>query len=144
MSEIIYETESATFRFDSEDVMQRLQFMASHQRVEEAAKLLKQLTPALPLDRIKINEGQDYFSYVSLCLIKTKGSVHCKACRKTYRPNQLKFSKLGFGPNPMEIDFKPKGGVKKLFKKKQVPMIGGKELKCPKGHELLGKITWRT
>jgi len=50
------------------------------------------------------------------------------------------------GKSPLSINSIEKGGIKKVFGKKQkLPgMLGGRGYECPKGHNLISMITWRT
>jgi hypothetical protein len=94
---------------------------------------------------IKIPEENNNFGYITLDLLKKeKGSITCKACSKTYNPDQLKPTIIGHGTSPFNL--KEKGGIKKLLKKGQrLPgLFGGRGFNCPLGHELISIITWIT
>lgn len=86
--------------------------------------------------------------FVVLILIEhNKGSVICKTCNETYRPDQLKPITVGHGRSPFQIVDQKKGGIfRKLFKRriKRMGMFGGRGYECPKGHELISVVTWRT
>ena len=142
MTTAIYETDNAIFSFTSTDVTQSI--TQSNNKTEHLNKLLQQLTSSPP-DSITIPKEYTEFAYIALDLIKKgKGSVTCKACNKTYRPDQLKSTTVGHGTSPFNL--KEKGGIKKLLAKGQrLPgLFGGHGFTCPKGHELISAITWRT
>jgi len=136
MTTVIYETDNAIFSFTSTNVTQSI--TQSNNKTEQLNKLLQQLTSSPP-DLITIPKEYTDFAYIALDLIKKgKGSVTCKTCNKTYRPDQLQPTIVGHG--------KEKGGIKKLLVKGQrLPgLFGGHGFTCPKGHELISVITWRT
>jgi hypothetical protein len=142
MTTVIYETDNAIFSFTSTDVTQSI--TQSSNKTEQLNKLLQQLTSS-PSDSITIPKQTTDFAYIALDLIKKgKGSVTCKTCNKTYRPDQLQPTIAGHGTSPFNL--KEKGGIKKLLAKGQrLPgMFGGHGYRCPKGHELISMITWRT
>jgi len=142
MSTIIYETDNAIFSFTSNDVTQSI--TQSSKKTEHLNKLLHHLTTS-PSDLITIPKQYTDFAYIALDLIeKGKGSVTCRICNKTYRPDQRKLTVAGHGTSPFNL--KEKGGIKKLMVKGQrLPgMFGGRGFTCPKGHELISMITWRT
>lgn len=85
---------------------------------------------------------------VLILLEHGKGTITCKTCNETYRPDQLREIKIGRGRSPFQID-KQKGGIlKNLFRKrkqfKDRGTFGGRGYECPKGHELISIITWIT
>jgi hypothetical protein len=86
---------------------------------------------------------------VLILLDNGKGSVTCKTCNETYRPDQLKPITIGHGRSPFEIINQPKGGIiKNLFSNKKQfntrGMFGGRGYECPRGHELIAMVTWQT
>lgn len=86
---------------------------------------------------------------VLILLDHGKGSVMCKTCNESYRPEQLIPVTIGHGRSPFETIDQPKGGIiKNLFsKKKQFKtrgMFGGRGYECPRGHELISMVTWQT
>jgi hypothetical protein len=142
MKEVIYETDTAIFTFNLNDVTESL--MQSNDTTDTFNTLLHHLTSS-PSDLITIPKEYTEFAYIALDLIKKgKGSVTCKICNKTYRPDQLKSTVAGHGASPFNL--KEKGGIKKLLAKGQrLPgLFGGHGFTCPKGHELISAITWRT
>jgi hypothetical protein len=142
MTTVIYETDNAIFSFTSTNVTQSI--TQSNNKTEQLNKLLQQLTSSPP-DLITIPKEYTDFAYIALDLIKKgKGSVTCKTCNKTYRPDQLQPTIVGHGTSPFNL--KEKGGIKKLLVKGQrLPgLFGGHGFTCPKGHELISVITWRT
>jgi len=123
MTTVIYETDNAIFSFTSTNVTQS---------ITQSNNKTEQLTS--PPDLITIPKEYTDFAYIALDLIKKgKGSVTCKTCNKTYRPDQLQPTIVGHGKSPFNL--KEKGGIK---------LFGGHGFTCPKGHELISVITWRT
>lgn len=145
MRTVIFKTENAVFEFDLTDVQDHLYHYTSKHNVDEATKLLESLSTQSGRC-IDIPKDSQYFGYIALDLIKAgKGSVTCKVCNKIYKPGQLKPVIIGHGETPFSVNLKGKGGIKRLFGKKQnPPMFGGKGYECPVGHELISIITWRT
>ena len=142
MHTVIFETQNALFYFDAPDAISGLKYYAIEHKVSEAAKLLLSIESSSS-ESIKISN--EYFGYIVLDLLgKGKGSVFCKSCQKIYLPTQLRSLPVGFGKSPFSINLKEKGGViKRLFGKKQrITGRGGEAYDCPKGHELIGMITW--
>jgi hypothetical protein len=142
MTTVIYETDNAIFSFTSTDVT--VCITQSNNKTEQLNTLLDHLTSSPP-DLITIPKQNTDFAYIALDLIeKGKGSVTCRICNKTYRPDQLKSTVAGHGTSPFNL--KEKGGIKMILKKGQrLPgMFGGHGFTCPKGHELISVITWRT
>ena len=144
MDILIYETETATFRFELDEITEFLN--RSKNRTQESNDLLNFLLSSSH-DPIKIPEKCDYFASIALDLVNEgKGSVTCKLCSKTYHPDQLKPITVGHGKTPFSVNIKMKGGIKNLFRKRpKLPgMFGGKGYECPEGHKLIALITWRT
>ncbi len=112
MNTVIYETDTAIFTFNRSDVIEEIKIA---NQTEKLTKLLHLLTSS-PSDLITIPKQNTDFAYIALDLIeKGKGSVTCKACNKTYRPDQLKSTVAGHGTSPFNL--KEKGGIKKLLAK---------------------------
>ena len=146
MSKIIYTTDEAIFEFDLPPAIDKLDHYATEHNVDEARELINFIAESSEKS-ITIPEKYDYFGYIALDLLDQKnGSIICKICNKTYQPNQLKPTILGHGKSPFSINSKEKGGIKKLFGSKQKPpgMSGGRGYDCPKKHNLISMITWRT
>ena len=146
MSKIIYETEEAIFEFDLPSAIEKLEHYASEHNVDEARELLNFIAESSE-ESITIPEKYDYFSYIALDLLDQKnGSITCKSCNETYPSDQLKPTIVGHGKSPLSINSEKKGGIKKLFGKKQKPvgLVGGRGYDCPQGHNLISMITWRT
>jgi hypothetical protein len=124
MSTVFYQTENAVFEFSKNDVENHIKLLEKEHDIEEASKL------SVLLDLIAAG----------------KGSVICKVCGKKYQATELKETAIGFGRNPFDVNIKQRGSVRNLFRRKQkLPaMFGGKGYECPKGHELLALVTWRT
>jgi hypothetical protein len=142
MTTVIYETDNAIFSFTSTDVTECI--TQSNNKTEHLNKLLHLLTSSPP-GVIPIPKQNTDFGYIALALIeKGKGSITCKICSKTYRPDHLQPTIAGHGTSPFNL--KEKGGIKKLLAKGQrLPgLFGGRGFNCPKNHELISVITWRT
>ncbi len=102
---------------------------------------------------IKLNlrlhpEQKSYFRFIILGLIPdNKGSVFCKACRESYRADELARFLVGHGRSPFGANVLQKEGVfKNIFRRKRrnPSMCGGEGYRCPGGHDLIWMITWRT
>ncbi len=146
MSKVSYETDDALFEFDLVEAIERLNYYATEHNVDEAAQLLDFIAESSD-ESVTLPEKHDYFGYIALDLLsQEQGSVKCKTCNKAYQSDQLKPTTMGHEKSPLSINPKEKGGLKKLFGKKQkLPgMLGGRGYKCPEGHELISMITWRT
>ena len=146
MAKVSYETDDALFEFDLVEAIETLNHYASEYKDDEAAQLLDFIAES-PDESIKIPEKYDYFGYIALHLLsQEQGLIKCKLCGKTYHPDELKPTTMGYGKSPFSPNPKEKGGIKKLLGKKQkLPgMSGGRGYKCPEGHELISMITWRT
>ena len=136
-----YENRNAIFDFELPDATELLKYY-SDQNVQQATEILVVIA-SCPSPAIKVET--DYFGYIVLDLIKAgKGHAYCKVCKETYDPSQLTSRPLGFGKSPFSINLEEKGGmIKRLFgKKKRITGRGGEAYDCPKGHELIGMITW--
>jgi hypothetical protein len=146
MRDVIYETENAIFKFRFHDALEIIRHRAEREDVDDAFKLLEFFTASSTLPTIRITpEGQDYFGYIALDLLgQNKGSVTCKSCQREYPAASLKPIDLGFGESPFDMTIKPKGGIRRLLRKKRTGMFGGKGYACPEGHPLITMRTWIT
>jgi hypothetical protein len=141
MPTVMFENPNAIFDFELPDVIDRLKYYAG-QNVHEATEILDGIA-SCPSKAIKVET--DYFGYIVLDLIKAgKGHGYCKVCKETYDSSQLTSRPLGFGKSPFSINLEEKRGmIKRLFgKKHRITGRGGEAYDCPKGHELIGMITW--
>ena len=141
MPTVMFENPNTIFDFEFSDVIDRLKYY-SDQNVHEATEILDAIS-SCPSSTIEVTS--EYFGYIVLDLIKAdKGHVYCKVCKETYDPSQLRSRPLGFGKSPFSINLEEKRGIiKRLFsKKKRITGRGGEVYDCPKGHELIGMITW--
>lgn len=141
MKTVRYQNRNAIFDFELPDVIVRLKYY-SDQKVHKATKILGTIV-SCPSQLIRVEP--DYFGYIVLDLVKAgKGHTYCNICREIYASNQLTPRPIGFGRSPFEVNLKEKGGIiKRLFsKKKRISGRGGEAYDCPKGHELIGMITW--
>jgi hypothetical protein len=124
MSIIVYETETATFTFERDEITQILN--RSKNRTQETDDLLNLISSSTD-DPIKIPAECECFVSIALDLLNEgKGSVFCKPCGKTYQPDQLKPITVGHGKTPFSVKIKMKGGIKYLFRKRpRLPGIFG-------------------
>jgi len=143
MITVLFETDTAIFKFDLTDVQERLRHYVSKHNVVEAAQQLEFLSVRTEKSIIVPDEYQ-YFGYIALDLINSgKGLVICKPCNTTYQPDQLKPVIIGHGDSPFSVNLKSK--KRRWFKnKRKISLFGGKGFECPAGHELISMITWRT
>ena len=128
MTNVIYETDTAIFEFNPNDVVKASK---TANQTKELNKLLHHLTSS-PSDSITIPKAYNDFGYIALDLLtKGKGLVTCKTCNTTYRPDQLQPTIVGHGTSPFNL--KEKGGVKNVFIKGQrLPgLFGGHGFTCP-------------
>jgi len=144
MKKVYFESENAILRFSYDDVVERLTHYESTTDMTEATTLRDLLSQSD--HSIRIPAEQYRFAYLALDLIKQgKGVVYCKACRRYYEAKELKRVVVGHGENPVSVNVKGRGWLRKLFGKRQrLPLFGGKGFACPEGHELVGVVTWRT
>jgi len=144
MKEVCFETDNAILRFFSDDVVKRLPYYESTLGTTEATTLRDLLSRSD--QSIEIPTRHYQFAYFALYLIeRSKGVVYCKACNRYYEAKELKRVVVGHGENPVSVNVKGKGWLRKLFGKRQrLPLFGGKGFACPEGHELVGVVTWRT
>lgn len=146
MTTVTYETENAVFEFDSSDVQDPLNHLASDHKVEEAIEILNLLRSSSD-DLILNAEKFSRFGYIALDLLEAgKGLVKCKPCNKIYQRSELKPTAVGHGRSPFDLKPELKGGeMKWLFgTKRNTPMFGGEGFECPDGHELIAMTTWMT
>ena len=146
MSTVILKTENAVFEFSRKDVMEHLSLLITEHNDERFTKLLE-LIKTSGEETILIPKEHDHFGYVAVDLIDAgKGSISCKSCDKIYKASQLESLVVGHGRSPFDLNIKPRGRIKNLFKRKmKMPaMFGGKGYRCPEGHQLISMITWRT
>jgi hypothetical protein len=144
MREVYFETENAILRFYYDDVVERLPYYESTFGTAEAITLRDLLSHSD--QSIKVSREQYRFAYLALDLIERgKGVVYCKACRSYYEGKDLKRVVVGHGESPFSVEIKDRGWLRKFFGKKQrLPLFGGRGYHCPKGHELIAMVTWRT
>jgi hypothetical protein len=147
MRTVIYEIETAIFLLDRTLVMKHLKKQLAERPIDDVIKLIDFITTT-PGETIKIPDEYDYFGYIVLTLIEeNKGSITCKTCEQTYKPDQLKPTIVGHGTSPFKTNIKRKGGIMKRFfgkKEKRMGRFGGKGYECPKNHELISMKTWVT
>lgn len=165
MKTVNYNTENAVFQFAQSDVLDHLISLVTEANLPEVDMIEKYISTSQQ-DPVTIPVAFEYFNVVALDLIKkNKSSVTCKLCDKTYQSSEIKPTVTGHGKHPINMDrvkeiqelklkdiFRRKWikaaieNFKDLFRKnKPHPgMFGGKGYECPKGHELISMITWRT
>jgi len=145
MNTVILITENAVFQFDLKKVKERLEILATEYAVDEANTILRHVS--IPSDESKqIQVKHNYFGYIVLELIGAgKGSVTCEICGKMYEAQKLKPITIGSGGSPFSINTCKERGIKSLFEKRKIPsLFGGKGYRCPAGHTLISKETWKT
>jgi hypothetical protein len=147
MPTVIFETETAIFRFAWPHVMKHLKKQLAERPIDDVIKLID-FIKTTPGATIKIPEKYDCFGYIVLTLIEeNKGSITCKTCNETYEPDQLKSTTVGHGTSPFKTNIKRKGGIMKRFfgkKEKRMGLFGGNGYECPKDHELISMLKWVT
>jgi len=145
MPTIVYETETAAFRFPLDDTLLLLKFCVTQTRVKEARQILKAIKSQ---SSEEVTISSLYFRYVVMELLKKgKGEVFCRRCGQIYPTSQLRHFLIGFGPYPFQINFQPEGGRtgKRIKKKGRIPgLLGGQGFECPNGHDLISMITCMT
>jgi hypothetical protein len=144
MKKVIFETEDALFQFDRKDVKRHLKFLEAEYGIDDVTRLLEFISTSSKT--IIIPDTHPYFGYITLDLISQgKGSVTCKPCNLTYQSKVLKSFTVGHGRSPFDARLEKIGGIRNLFRRKRnLPGMGGKGYKCPEGHELIARVTWRT
>jgi hypothetical protein len=147
MASVHYETEGGVFEFDLEDVIKKLAYYSKEKHIEEAIELIDILSPPVN-EKITIPEDFRFIEYVIFdLLMDEKGSVKCKTCDISYVSSDLKFTRFGHGKIPSEINIprEQKEALKAFQKNRELPgMFGEKGYNCPKNHELITMITWKT
>ena len=105
------------------------------------------MTAIYQTDSATFEFSEEDFPFIILEFLKTgRGTVQCSQCEITYQTSELISFAVGHGESPFSVNLKQRGGIKRLFKKKQrLPgLFGGRGYKCPKGHELISLILWET
>jgi hypothetical protein len=142
---VVYETDKAVFSFTVDDVMDHLNRYETEYDEKEVT-VLRDLLSSGTEDSITIPKDLRFFPFIALNLIKgSKGTVYCRTCGQTYESGQLKPVVVGHGETPLSVNVKGKGGLRRVFGKRQrLPLFGGRGYVCQQGHELIGIVTWRT
>jgi hypothetical protein len=148
MCDVIFENGQGVFRFDEFDVGEGLVFNSSQNHVKEYADLLRNLKSSSNGGK-KIPIKNNSVGFIALALLgKNKGSVFCNICKKSYHAWQLRSEPMGLGRYPYtEKIIKGDDGKTKAILRRRIKttgLQGGEKLECPKGHELIGMITWET
>ena len=145
-SNVYYNTDNCIFKIDKVKMVNQLKKFARESNHQEEINLLNYILFQQSSGDIILPEHSSV-EYLILCLIdNNKVSVFCKKCETTFRFEQLLPIKIGFGDSPFQFKPSIKEALKNLFfkKKKLFGQFGGKGYRCPNGHHLIGKITWRT
>ena len=144
MTQVYFETDNAILRCYYDDVVERLPYYETAFGTAEAASLRDLLSRSD--HSIRIPPQQSRFAYFAVDLIEQgKGVVYCKVCKRYYEAKDLKRVAVGHGENPLSVDVRGRGWLRKVFGKKQrLPLFGGKGYQCPESHELIEVVTWRT
>ena len=143
MKTVRFETPDALFSFIFEAVIEVLE---RHSTYDDAKELMDFLNLQNG-DVVEMPQEKKPFHYAILDLLASnKGNVFCKACNKTYQANDLISFPVGARENPLEPNVGSQESLlKRIFgKTKRLPLFGGKDYKCPGGHELIGLVTWST
>jgi hypothetical protein len=142
---VVYETENGIFRFTVDDVRDHLNRNEAEYD-EKDVTAIKDLLSSATVDSITIPKELRLFPHIALDLIREgKGAVCCRICGKNYKSGQLKPVAVGHGETPFSVNVKGKGWLGNLFRKRErLPLFGGRGYACPKKHELIGVVTWRT
>ncbi len=146
MKTVILVTQNAVFKFGQKEVKKIIRQNRSKYDLDEVPKLLNQISDGIN-HRIVIPTEPAYFERIALDLIATgHGSALCRSCNKWYAANRLKSIQVGFGGSLLDIEREKIGVLKRLFTKKRKPPVvsGGRGYECPKGHNLISVITWKT
>lgn len=148
MKEVIYDTEHATFTFRLDDIVDRVSRCSSEYNLDDVIQILHLLTRSRD-PCIKVPKENSYFGFVAIDLITLgKGSVHCRICNESYDPHQLKLVPVGHGTSPIHPNIMQSRrffkGIFKLKRSRNPPMFGGKAYECPRGHEVIARVMWRT
>ena len=148
MCDVIFENGQGVFTFDEFDVHERLVFNSSQNHVKEYADLLRNLKSSSNGGK-KIPIKNNSIGFIALALLgKNKGSAFCNICKKSYHARQLRSEPMGLGRYPYtEKIIKGEDGKIKAILRRKIKATGsqgGEKLECPKGHELIGMITWET
>ena len=145
MTTVSYDTATARFNFEIEDVVKVLEHFSLKEKGGDSQELLEHLK-AQSGGSILIPKEKSYFGYAVLDLLREgKGTVYCKPCDRAYEPKELVAVKVGAGESPLKVTAHyPGGWFNRIFRKRRrLPLFGGKGYECPKCHELIGMVTWR-
>jgi hypothetical protein len=143
MKIVIFETTEAVFSFSLTDVTAVLKSHASENEALETMDFLKVQNSAV----VEIPQEKKPFLFAVLALLASnKGSVFCKICEREYQASEVISFPVGAGENLLKVKV---GYGHSLFnrilgRRKRMPLLGGKCYRCPKGHEVIGMVTWRT
>jgi len=144
MNTVIFNSENAAFKFDKKEVKERLICKQSEYDPDEITQLLE-LFSTDASETIMAIDDHHYFGYVALDLISEGiGTVTCQICGKSYDAGQLKEFAVGHGISPFDIKQEQKGGFRLFNKRKMPSLFGGKGFRCPEGHKLISRETWKT
>jgi hypothetical protein len=148
MCDVIFENGQGIFTFDEFDVGERLVLDSSQNHVKEYADPLHNLKFSSNGAK-KIPIKNNSLGFIALALLgKYKGSAFCNICKKSYHAWQLRSEPMGLGRYPYteKIIKGDDGKIKAILRRKikATGLQGGEMLECPKGHELVGMITWET
>jgi hypothetical protein len=143
MKTVKFEMTDAVFQFRIEDVVNKLK----NRDPEDESRELQEYLSNQTRDEIEIPQEKKSFLYLTLDLLASnKGSVFCKTCGKGYQAHELVPFPVGAGENPLKVKVGYRESLlKRIFgRPKRIPLFGGKGYRCPKGHQLIGLVTWRT
>jgi hypothetical protein len=147
MAQIIFETDHAIFRFDAQLVIDHLQHLSRDLNRTDLQRWIDEISTD-KAEEIKFQTTPSWFDIVAVELLEQgKGQVFCKPCGRAYEPGSLSLFPIGFGKSPFDVTGAPHDSFfKRLFsRKRRMPgMFGGKDFRCPAGHDLISVTTWIT
>ena len=138
MAEIIYETQSAVFRFDDADTISMIEYYIQEYHIEEAIELLTVISPSVG-EIINISTEFGYFAYIALEMVRDElGSVNCKQCSRDYHCHELLPVTCVKGKTFLVRKTKKQARLKKLSGKRELMRLTpGDGFACPAEHLLL-------
>ena len=141
MAQIIFETDHAIFRFDTQLVIDHLQHLSRDHNRPDLQRCIDELSSD-KAPEIKFQTTPSWFGSVAIELLEQgKGQIFCKPCGRAYQSGSLSLFPIGFGKSPFDVTgISHVSFFKRLFQcKRRMPsMFGGKGFKCPAGHYLIG------
>ena len=145
MAQIVFETDQAIFRFDTQLVIDHLQHLSRDHNWQDLQCCIDELS-SNKAEEINFQTTPNWFDIIAVELLEQgKGQVLCRSCGRAYEPGSLSLFPIGFGKSPFDVTGAPHVSFfKRLFsRKRHMPgMFGGKGFRCPAGHDLISVTTW--